>query len=312
MYTIREAVARTGLSISVLRAWERRYGIVAPARTAGGYRVYDEAALGLLRAMRRLVDDGWAPSAAAAAIADGTAPSEIVATPAAPSPAAGDPAHGSADDPRGLVARFTEAAAALDSGAVEVVLDEMFATGTYERVVATQLTPALRALGRAWEEGAVSVAGEHLASNAVQRRLAAAFQAAGTPLGERPVLVGMPPGSHHELGSLIFATAARRDGMAVAYLGADLPLPDWVAAVGRTGARAVVIGALMPADGAAARSVAAGLRAASPNLLIAFGGLAAPEPEAADLGAGLALRLPEDIAGAVQALRTSVARLRRG
>ena len=53
---------------SVLRAWERRYGVVTPERTPGGYRVYDEAALRRLRAMRRLIHDGWSASAAAAAM----------------------------------------------------------------------------------------------------------------------------------------------------------------------------------------------------------------------------------------------------
>jgi MerR family transcriptional regulator, light-induced transcriptional regulator len=213
--------------------------------------------------------------------------------------------------PSELIDRFTDAAAALDTVELETVLDEMFATGTFERVVAMQVTPALRALGRAWEAGTLSVAGEHLASNAVQRRLAAAFQAAGAPGAEPPILIGMPPGARHELGGLIIATAARRSGLPVAYLGADLPLEDWVGAVERTGARAVVIGALMNADGAAARSVAAGLRMAKPGLLIAFGGLAAPEPEAADIAAGLALRLPEDVTAAVEALRAAAARLPR-
>ena len=80
MYTIKEAAARTGLTVAVLRAWERRYGVVAPTRTAGGYRVYDEAALGRLRSMRRLIDDGWSPSAAAAAIIAGTDPPAGIAT----------------------------------------------------------------------------------------------------------------------------------------------------------------------------------------------------------------------------------------
>ena len=64
MYTIKEAAARTGLSVPVLRAWERRYGVVSPTRTPGGYRLYDEAALARLRSMRRLIDDGWSASAA--------------------------------------------------------------------------------------------------------------------------------------------------------------------------------------------------------------------------------------------------------
>src|SRR6187549_2942998 len=74
MYTIKEAAARTGLTVPVLRAWERRYGVIAPTRTPGGYRVYDEAALRRLRSMRRLIDDGWSASAAAAAIIAGTEP----------------------------------------------------------------------------------------------------------------------------------------------------------------------------------------------------------------------------------------------
>jgi MerR family transcriptional regulator, light-induced transcriptional regulator len=46
------------------------------------------------------------------------------------------------------------------------------------------------------------------------------------------VLVGLPPGSRHELGALAFATAARRAGLAVLYLGRDLRIDDWVRAAG--------------------------------------------------------------------------------
>ncbi|HET9344473.1 MAG TPA: MerR family transcriptional regulator [Candidatus Limnocylindrales bacterium] len=306
MYTIKEAAARTGLSVPVLRAWERRYGIVSPTRTAGGYRVYDDAALARLRSMRRLVADGWSPSTAAAAILSGTAPEAPDVAAAAPTPAAGVPA-GAAD---AQVRHFSEAAARLDGPRVEAILDEMFAAGRYERVIADRVAPALRALGDAWASGELSVAGEHLASHAVHRRLAAAFQAAGgTDADGPPIPIGMPPGAHHELGALIFATAARRSGLPVVYLGADLPLDDWVAAVDRTAARAVVIGALMNADGAAARAVATGLRGVRPDILVAYGGAAAPEPEPAAAEAGLALRLPDDVAGAVDSLREAVRRL---
>jgi DNA-binding transcriptional MerR regulator/methylmalonyl-CoA mutase cobalamin-binding subunit len=299
MYTIKEAAARTGLTVPVLRAWERRYGVVSPTRTPGGYRVYDEAALGRLRAMRRLIDDGWTASAAAAAVVAGTV--ESVA-PAAP---AGSRRSGDVD----VEDRLVEAAATLDSPRIESALDDMFASGSYERVVEDHVLPALRALGDAWASGRLPVAGEHVASNAIQRRLAAAFQASGPgPAAVRPVLVGMPPGARHELGGLIFATAARRAGLPVVYLGADLPLADWVAAVERTSARGVVIGALMNADGAAARSVASGLRAANPDLVIAFGGAAAPDPEAdpSPAGAGRTIRLPDDPTEGVAALQAAL------
>lgn len=308
MYTIKEAAARTGVSIPVLRAWERRYGIVSPARTAGGYRVYDEDALGRLRSMRRLVDDGWTPSAAAAAIVAGTAPDGPVIAPF-------DAAQDAAGDVIEVQIRsFVEAAAHLDSPRVEALLDEMFAAGRFERVIADRVAPALRALGEAWDAGVLPVAGEHLASHAIHRRLSAAFQAAAS--GEQrttpPILVGMPPGGHHELGGLIFATAARRSGLPIVYLGADLPLADWAAAVERTGAQAVVIGAVMSADGVAAREVATGLRALRPAILVAFGGAFAPDPDPAAADSGLELRLPDDAATAVARLRDAVRRLPAG
>ena len=70
MYTIREAASRAGVTADVLRAWERRYQIVEPRRTSGGYRQYDEAAIRRVRAMRRMVEDGWTPSAAAESLRD--------------------------------------------------------------------------------------------------------------------------------------------------------------------------------------------------------------------------------------------------
>jgi DNA-binding transcriptional MerR regulator/methylmalonyl-CoA mutase cobalamin-binding subunit len=298
VYTIKEAAARTGLSISVLRAWERRYGVVAPTRTAGGYRVYDEAALQRLRAMSRLIADGWSASAAAAAVVAGL-------------DAASSPDDGTATSlaDGSLVDQFVEAAATLESGQVENALDDMFASGSFERVVDAHVVPALRALGDAWERGRVHVAGEHLASNAIQRRLAAAFQAsAAAGDTERPVLVGMPPGARHELGGLIFAIAARRAGLPVVYLGADLPLADWLAAVDRTNARAVVIGAVLAEDESATRAIGRELRSLYPGLVIAYGGPAAPPADDATSTIRLPGNVRDSVATLREALRTAAAR----
>jgi methanogenic corrinoid protein MtbC1 len=215
-----------------------------------------------------------------------------------------------ADQDGSLVGQLVDAAVAVDSPRIEAVLDDMFAAGTYERVIEDEVIPSLRAIGDAWAEGRLPVAGEHVASHAIQRRLAASFQASGPGREQgRPVLVGMPPGARHELGGLIFATAARRAGLPVVYLGADLPLDDWIAAVERTGARAVVIGAVMRTDAAGALAVASGLRdAARPDLLIAFGGAAAPEPEGGNGRSPATIRLPGDVRAAVAALGAALTR----
>ncbi len=300
MYNIKEAATRTGVTVPVLRAWERRYGIVEPARTPGGYRLYDDSAIQRVRTMRRLVEDGWSPSSAAAAIMAGQVPPD-----ATDKPPPEDSRAPTALDRGQFDERLVDAAAAMDGRAVEEVLDEMFATASFERVTEDHLVPALRALGAAWGDGRVSVAGEHLASNAVHRRLAAAFQAAGRlGAGERPVLVGMPPGARHELGAMMFAVAARRASLPVLYLGADLPIDDWLTAAEATHAPAAVIGAPTPADAPAAIAVADSLRRVRPGILVALGGSGIVGLDGSTSDGGL--RLPQGIESAISALTAAL------
>ena len=117
------------------------------------------------------------------------------------------------------------------------------------------------------------MAAEHAASSAVSRWLGASFQAAAAHSGDaRPVLVGLPPGARHELGALAFATAARRGGLAVDYLGADLPAAEWVRAARATNAAAAVIAVPTADDVIPARRVAAALHRRLPALVVLFGG----------------------------------------
>jgi MerR family transcriptional regulator, light-induced transcriptional regulator len=310
MYTIKEAAARSGVSIPLLRAWERRYAVVRPARTASGYRLYDESSIARLREMRRLVGDGWSPSAAAERLA--STPDADIATLALPAN------RGQADErPAPAFAEaFVDAAAALDDERVEALLDDILARGSFEHVAETDLLPALEALGTAWAEGRVDVAGEHAASHAVLRRMSAAYQAAGRAAPERPVLVGLPPGARHELGALAFAAAARRKGLPILYLGADLPVQDWIDAAARTRARAVVIGAVTADDRDAALRVARALHAARPDLLIAFGGRTAPDPQGftglgMEEGLRVSIRLPDALTESVDVFSSALGFSRR-
>jgi DNA-binding transcriptional MerR regulator len=301
MYTIKQAAARSGVTVPLLRAWERRYKVVHPARTASGYRLYDEAALTRLRTMRRLVDEGWSPSNAAAAVIEdrvppAEAPTGVNAAEALPS--------------RDHIERFVAAAGRLDVAGVERALDRMLAEGTFETVADRLLMPSLVALGEAWASGRIDVAAEHAASHAVHRRLSAAFQAAGEPAADGGVAVGLPPGARHELGALAFAVAARRAGLPTLYLGPDLPVVDWVATARRIRARAAVIGAPMPADGRAAVDVARALRARDPDLVIAMGGAAASDAvgDISDWGGTRPVSLPRGLRASVAALNEVLGR----
>jgi DNA-binding transcriptional MerR regulator len=292
MYTIKQAALRSGVNVSLLRAWERRYGIVSPARTDSGYRLYDDDAIKRLRAMRALVDAGWSARQAAERVASG----DLAELAAERMPASGE-ADATTDD-------FVGAAARIDAAAIERALDDMFATGSFERVVEDRLYPALHALGDAWARGVVEVAGEHAASAAALRRLGVAFEAAGRGpfTASAPMLVGLPPGTRHEAAALAFATAARRAGLAVVYLGADVPVGSWISAVDRTGARAVALGVVMEQDVTAASEVIRALRDAHPHLVIGIGGRRSASIDGADL-----LRLPDPLVRAVEVMAGALA-----
>jgi len=300
MYTIGQAAIRAGVSVPLLRAWERRYGIVRPERTASGYRLYDEASIARVRAMRVLVDAGWSPSQAARHIEVEGGVLPPMAAPGGPESTSSTAESFPRPPDRRQAADFVGSAAAMDETRVESILDDILASGSFERAVDDRLMPALRALGEAWAAGEVSVAAEHAASHAVLRRLSAAFEAAGTGAVGRPVLVGLPPGSRHELAALAFATAVRRRGVGVVYLGPDVPLQSWVDAVRRTKAQAIVIGAPTTNDLGPAQEVArVGL--ALDGVVVAIGGAAATSVALDDV-----LRLPDGIGPAAKVLADAV------
>ncbi|MCJ7710378.1 MAG: MerR family transcriptional regulator [Chloroflexi bacterium] len=273
MYTIKEAAARTGVGAPLIRAWERRYGVVEPTRTASGYRLYDDATLRILVAMRSMVDAGWTASEAARAIKAG----EVVIEEATADQATGGPARAESTHRARLIARFDAAAESASASATEAALDEMLVSGSFEAVADDLLLPAVAELGNAWAAGRMSVAAEHAASAAVARRLSAVFQAAGVPTGPA-VVVGLPSGSRHELGAFAFAAVLRRRGLKVLYLGSDVTVDGWVDAVTRTRARAAVIGVVTPDDRPAAAAVVAALHAAGVAVIAVGGEAAAPDP----------------------------------
>ena len=268
MFTVKQASRITGVPEATLRTWERRYAVVTPTRTPAGYRLYDPASVAALTAMRKLVNAGWGPAQAARAVREGTVP---IASPNA----SGGPDETMADaraTASTYLERFLISAARMDLAGVQESLDRGFATGSFEHVVDTWLCPALVALGEGWARGEIDVAGEHLAAHAALRRLSAAYEAAGSRSRGPAVVVGLPPGSQHELGALAFATAIRRRGLDVLYLGANVPVMSWEAAVVTHSARAVVLAVVTAADRPSAIETAETLLANHPGLLVGSGG----------------------------------------
>jgi DNA-binding transcriptional MerR regulator len=256
VYTVGRAAELTGVPTSTLRKWEQRYGIVAPQRSRGNYRLYDDEAVRRLSVMRSLVDAGWTAQEAARHVTEDVAAAE------ARVPRPQEPAH---------EARFESLVACaqdFDVPRLERLLAEGFADIDVVSVVDDWMLPSMVHLGKAWQRGHVSVAGEHFVTGAVHRRLALAFQSLpAAPSGGPRVVVGLARGARHEIGVLAHALVLRSRGVAVTYLGGDLPLEAWVGAVRLIEPRAVVLAVPTIEDVPAVREAADALASMTRVLL---------------------------------------------
>jgi DNA-binding transcriptional MerR regulator/methylmalonyl-CoA mutase cobalamin-binding subunit len=272
MYTIKRAAELTGISVATLRAWERRYNVVSPKRSDGGYRLYGPDDVRALAIMNSLVTDGWSAREAAAETLRRLAAPDTGEQQGRTSRVSPIRPHGSRGHQSEDAEAFLRAAERLDAASATAVLDARFALGTFEHVVDDWLMPTLRLVGEAWAHGRLTVAGEHLVSYAVQRRLAAAYEAASGRVDGPPLLIGLPTGARHELGLLAFAVAARRAGFATTYVGADLPAAEWVRAVGLRRAGGIVMAVPRDHDVPAAQQIVDAVRESFPEVVIALGG----------------------------------------
>ncbi len=200
---IGEFARRVGVSAALLRAWERRYGLLRPVRSPGGFRLYTTEDAERVARMRQGLDQGLsAAEAARAALADAR------------------PSEGLLKD---MAARLLAAIHDYDEAALEAVLDEGFAAFGLEAVLRELILPTLAQVGREWEQGTLGISQEHFASNLIRARLLAVARLWGR--GSGPVaLLACAPGEHHDISLLAFGLILRSHGWRILFLGADTPI----------------------------------------------------------------------------------------
>ena len=233
MVRIGELGRRVGVSEHVLRAWERRYGLLRPVRSPGGYRLYSDADERRVRRMQAHLAAGLSAAEAARAALSEERPG--------PPPPAGT---GSADGGglAGPAQDLAESLDRLDEPRAQAALDRLLAGFTMETVLRDTLLPYLHDLGDRWESGQVSIAGEHFASNLLRGRLAGLARGWGYGHGPRAVLA-CPPGEQHDLGLLMFGIVLHRCGWRVEYLGASTPIAELARTAVESGADIAVLAA---------------------------------------------------------------------
>jgi methanogenic corrinoid protein MtbC1 len=226
---IGELSRRTGVAPELLRAWERRYGLLRPERSEGGFRLYSGADERRVELMRQHLRRGLAAAEAArlAVVAGDTTER---------GPAETHP------ELQALAARLQSSLDDFDERAAQAALDELLGAFTVETALAGVILPYLVELGERWSTGEASVAQEHFASNLIRGRLLGLGRGWDSGEGPRAVLA-CAPGELHDLGLITFGLTLSRRGWRITYLGPDTPIESVVDTAARLSPELVVISA---------------------------------------------------------------------
>jgi MerR family transcriptional regulator, light-induced transcriptional regulator len=223
---IGEFARRVGVSPELLRAWERRYGLLQPIRTEGGFRLYTGDDAQRVERMKRALDEGLsAAEAARRARTQERSPDGVL---------------------DGARERLLAAAHAYDEAAVQEILDEALAGFSLATVLRELILPTLREIGSECERGTLEIWQEHVASNIVRERLLALarlWSRGGGPLA----VLACAPGERHDIGLIAFGLVLRSHGWRILFLGADTPLATLGNAVATTDPQLVVVASMSSA-----------------------------------------------------------------
>lgn len=295
-HPVRVVAARTGLSPHVLRAWERRYAVIAPDRSGTGRRLYSDADIERLILLKLLTAAGESISQLAQlsdrelarmARVHGPMPSVSLA------------------EAEPWRARALSAIHSIDAPMLRSELSRATLALGVPRFLAEVAAPVLVEVGERWHAGKLGIAEEHLAT-AVTREVLGWIRDSSEAAPGSPVLViATPAGQVHEGGALLAAASAAAAGWRVTYLGANLPGREIALAAERTGARGVALSLIHPARdpamGAELRAIRRGLPA---GVQLLAGGSAAAGYRKEVEGAGG--RVIEGLAGFEEQLRLLV------
>ncbi len=215
VYRIQMASQLSGVSEPLIRAWERRYGVLNPKRTPGGYRTYSDADIEVLKRLKQLTEEGVAIAQAVQQLP--SIKREVRAGARTP-PRAPEP-----EELEAWHQAVLKAAARLDQPAIQAVLEEASGKLPAEVFFDALLSPLLREVGDRWHAGTLTVAQEHLVSQAARQRMNVLL-ASAPHRGERHVVCASPPDEEHELGLLGAALHFRHAGWRVTFLGARTPV----------------------------------------------------------------------------------------
>jgi DNA-binding transcriptional MerR regulator/methylmalonyl-CoA mutase cobalamin-binding subunit len=244
-YSIKAVSKRTGLSLHVIRVWEKRYGAVRPKRTATNRRLYSDPEIERLTFLRL-------------ATAAGHGIGNIARLPLARLKslvAKSDPSGQNGNAEKVAVApaqRFCEsclaAARGLDAPGLEKSLEKALVALGHQGLLRQVVAPLAQTIGELWRAGVATAAHEHFLTAGLKVFLGQLAGQFAMPANAPRIIVATPAGQLHELGALIVHAAAAQVGWHTTYLGPSLPAAEIAGAAVQNRALAVALSIVYPED----------------------------------------------------------------
>jgi DNA-binding transcriptional MerR regulator len=267
IYNLKAVTKEVGLSPATLRAWERRYGVLKPQRSAGGHRLYSRQDIDMLKWLVEKQKTGLSISSAVEMWKRQQQPyTDITPQTYVPAPVTYT-GEAMIDE---LRVQWIEACLVFDDAAASRALDQAFATTSPETICIEVLQKGMAQIGEGWYNGSISVQQEHFACEIAMRRIDALMAASAPPRRAESILVTSPPGEEHGFILLMLAYLLRRHGWEVIYLGSNVPLEDLGATIQSISPKLIVSAAQTLISAASLRGMAESI--VSQGIPLAYGG----------------------------------------
>ena len=243
-FPIKVVSQMTGLSVHVIRAWEKRYNVVEPERTDTNRRLYSEEDIEKLRLLNEAVQKGHNIGG----IANISIQELKSILHQEKRTALKGVSEELTSDVDSLLSSCIEAVKAYNRKELETILLKASSKLSQPALIENLVVPLVYKIGDLWHEGIIRVANEHLAT-AVIRSFLANMIDQNEPSENAPIIISATPrGQDHELGAMIVGVTAAPLGWKVIYLGPNLPVEEIAAVADSLEAKVVALSIVYPGD----------------------------------------------------------------
>lgn len=212
-YSIRDLETFTGIKAHTIRIWEKRYGIVEPARTDTNIRYYDDEDLKRLLNVSILNRHGFKISEITKLSTQEIAEKILQVTV-------------QSVNVDNYIESLVIAMIELNEEQFDKTLTSLIIKMGFEDAVLKVLYPLFERIGVLWQVGSIVPAQEHFISALIRQKMIVAIDgitAPRKPEGKTCVLF-LPENEWHELGLLFCSYLLKKAGHHVVYLGQNVPV----------------------------------------------------------------------------------------